>query len=287
MKKLFFVVVLLLMTCLISTAQDTLVYWNFTTAPYDTLADGGNAFNTMDLISRDTSWHGSFAYTAGPLGLPDRAISSTNWTLGNGVKYYQVGFSTSAHQNITFSSKQRSSPTGPKYFKVQYKVNSGGSWTDIPGAIDTCEDNFTKAVLTGISLPPDCNNQPDLYLRWIMTSDSGSSNGGLVQNAGTSRLDDLYIFGDLITGIDAKSTSVANYSIYPQPCDGTFTFEQTSEDPLKADIIDVTGKMIYSQNICGRNTKIAVPGMFSGLYFIRIIDQKTNVITVRKLVINR
>lgn len=42
---------------------------------------------------------------------------------------------------------------GPRDFKVQYKIGSGGTWTDVTGSSVTVANNFTSGVLTDIALP--------------------------------------------------------------------------------------------------------------------------------------
>jgi hypothetical protein len=283
MKKLTLLFVCLMLSNMILYAQDTLVFWNFKTAPYDTLADGGNAFNISDLISRDTSWHGKFTYSSGALATPDKCISSTSWAGGNGIKYYQIGFSSISFGDLSFYSRQRSSGTGPKYFKVQYRITSAGVWTDIAGSNVTCADNFTTGTLTGITLPIDCNNQADLYLRWVMTSDS-SVGGALVGAGGTSRIDEIYILAATQVGIDEQSVQ-DGLIIIPNPCDGSFTLQNLSDAEVQIEVLDITGKNIYSQASRNDRINISIPDIEPGLYFVRTTGKRNHDIQTRKLVV--
>lgn len=66
---------------------------------------------------------------------------------------------------------------------------------DLVGATAiTIADNFTAttAFVNQISLPAVCNNQPSIYLRWIMTSNTSVS-AGVVAAAGTSRINKLVV----------------------------------------------------------------------------------------------
>lgn len=139
-------------------------------------------------------------YTSfGSLGNPDKCASATNWSSGNNCKYWQIEVNTTGHNSILLSSKQRSSGTGPRDFKVQYKIGVSGTWTDITGGGITVADNFTTGVLNNLALPASCNNVSSLFIRWIMTSNSGVSS--TLGDGGTSRIDDI-----LITGV-ASSTN--------------------------------------------------------------------------------
>ncbi|MEZ5109768.1 MAG: hypothetical protein R2829_12480 [Bacteroidia bacterium] len=75
---------------------------------------------------------------------------------------------TQNYFDLTVSSKQRSSNTGPRDFKLQYKIGAGGTWTDVSGATVTVANDFTSGVLSNVALPAECDNQSSVYLRWIV-----------------------------------------------------------------------------------------------------------------------
>ncbi|MBN2542231.1 discoidin domain-containing protein [bacterium] len=132
-------------------------------------------------------------FTQGSEGTGTYAAHSNAWNDGTDTKYWQITVSTMDYVNLKLSSKQRSSPTGPRDFKVQYSTD-GATWIDIPGTSITVAENFTSGVLDEISLPEDCEGQGPLYLRWIMTSNM-SVNGGTVGSLGTNRIDDILLTG--------------------------------------------------------------------------------------------
>ena len=146
---------------------------------------------------------------------------------------------------LVLSSKQNSSNTGPKDFKVQYKISEGGTWTDVTGAAITVADNFTTGVLNAISLPSSCDNQTDVYLRWIMTSNT-SVNNSTVASGGTSRIDDILIFaraptGVVEIGVPSKFDLSQNY---PNPFNPStkINFNLPADCKVSLIIYDVTGR---------------------------------------------
>jgi hypothetical protein len=156
-------------------------------------ADQGIPENIGKLISREPSFTGNYTWPAG--ASPDSpSISSTQWQEGNNTKYWVVELSTLNFGNLTLSSKQQSSNTGPRDFKVQYRIGTQGAWTDVPNSNITVANNFTSGVLDQVELPVACNNKAFLYLRWIMRSNT-SVNEGTVASAGTSRIDEIMIRG--------------------------------------------------------------------------------------------
>mgnify|MGYP006284732977 CR=1 FL=1 len=156
-------------------------------------ADQGIEENIGKLISREPSFEGGYTWPAG--ASPDNpSISSTQWNDGENSKYWMVELSTLNYGNINLSSKQRSSNTGPRDFKVQYRIGTQGSWTDIENSDITVANDFDSGVLTEIGLPAACNNKAFLFIRWIMTSNT-SVNEGEVASGGTSRIDEISIRG--------------------------------------------------------------------------------------------
>jgi len=151
-----------------------LVYWDFPNDPDDATADGGILSNLSATISSTAG--GTMTFSTN--GASTKSASINNWDNGNGTKYWEVSFDATGYYNLAFSSKQQSSNTGPRDFKVQYKIGSGGTWTDVTGSSVTVANNFTSGV----------------YLRWIMTSNT-SVGGGSVAATGTNRIDDLFVTG--------------------------------------------------------------------------------------------
>ncbi|MEB2341986.1 MAG: hypothetical protein OZ932_08295, partial [Flavobacteriia bacterium] len=158
--------------------------WDF--ADGDTQADSGTPANAAQNISANTG--AAYTYPGGA----NLAISSVDWDGGSGTKYWLVEVETTGWSDLTLSSKQQSSNTGPRDFKVQYSTDNGGTWNDVPGGTVTVANNMTTGVLINLPLPVACNNQSQLQLRWIMTSNT-SVNNGTVANTGTSRIDDISI----------------------------------------------------------------------------------------------
>jgi hypothetical protein len=168
-------------------SQIHLVEWNFPNNPDDVIADNGTAENLSQSIS--ASDNRQIVYFS---GLSTYAASAYGWDNGVDSKYWQIRVNTSGFTTLFLSSRQRSSGTGPAEFKLLYSLDSGVSWNDIPTGLVTIADDWNTGILN-IRLPDDCNNQPNLIIRWQMSSNL-SVNGGTV-SGGTSRIDDILITG--------------------------------------------------------------------------------------------
>ncbi|MCL2131917.1 MAG: M6 family metalloprotease domain-containing protein [Lentimicrobiaceae bacterium] len=191
---------------------------NYTPNAKDTisLATGGSpANNGIATLTRDTAGRGYAVYT-------DGVAASTGWdSAATNAKYWITKFSTVGFANLKLTSKQRGSDTGPKDFKIQYKVGASGSWTDVAnGTILVANDNYISGKIDSLPLPSAMNNEPEVFLRWLCTS-TVSINNGTVGSSGVNRLD-ATIFGEemeryIITasaGNNIKLSSVGNTTVY-------------------------------------------------------------------------
>ncbi|MEC0090308.1 Ig-like domain-containing protein [Paenibacillus macquariensis] len=133
-----------------------------------------------------------------------KAVSYQGWNSGNGTKYWQATVSTKGYDNITLSSQQNSSGTGPRDFKVQISTNNT-TWTDVPNTTlkmvvssFSCASNTCKLV--EVPLPTNADNQDVLYIRWIMNSNTNTNGSSGIGSTGSSRIKEVSVSGNAITG---------------------------------------------------------------------------------------
>ncbi|MDT8858861.1 thermonuclease family protein [Alkalihalobacillus sp. MEB130] len=164
-----------------------LVSWNFDEESQ--VATGGIEENSGSEIS--TVGSTITGYVAG-YGSGSRAVNSNGWDSGNG--YWLVDISTLGYKNITVSSRQFGSNTGPRDFTLEYSLD-GESWLSIADSEVVVGNNWTSGVTDQLALPEQVWNQETVYIRWINTSNV-AINGGTVGSGGTSRIDDIFITGN-------------------------------------------------------------------------------------------
>ncbi|HEY2422332.1 MAG TPA: hypothetical protein VGI04_13025, partial [Neobacillus sp.] len=115
----------------------TLAKWDFSKGNNLIATDGIEA-NLTKALSVTGATVGSYA--AGPttgISVPN----ATPWT--NSLSFWKVAISTKDYQNITLSSKQYSSTTGPKDFKLQYSLDDT-TWADVPnGTVTVASASWT------------------------------------------------------------------------------------------------------------------------------------------------
>jgi hypothetical protein len=191
----------------LAPGETTVVEWNFPAATNDNVADGGIAANAAKTLTNVGASNVTYN-SAGNGGLTARADT---WTSGSGTKYWQVEFASTGYGDIKVSSKQRSSGTGPRDFKLQYRIGTGGTWIDVAGGAITVADDYATGVLSNLSLPAACADQSQVFLRWIMTSNTNVNNT-TVAAAGASNIDDVVVSGraySFVSGYDNLSVGNA------------------------------------------------------------------------------
>lgn len=186
MKNLF--TSLFLFVIYVSFSQTTLVSWNFSDS--NATADGGTSPNLTKVISTNST--GAISYptsTSGTCG--GGYILNSGWDNGANSKYWTFGFVSTSYNTLSINHSHRSSGTGPRDFKVMYSVTSASSgFLDVAGASysvvgTTCTD-------FSFSLPADCDDLSNVWIRIIMTSNTSQA-GGTVASGGTNGLDNISI----------------------------------------------------------------------------------------------
>ena len=87
----------------------------------------------------------------------------------------------------------------------------------------------------------------------------------------------------LITDMNEIAANAVN--VYPNPSHGQFTIEMPNIAKANLLVTDITGKIVLSEVVVS-NTQIDLAGIEKGMYFIRIVDQVTHQIVVKKLLVN-
>ncbi|MEI8006633.1 MAG: hypothetical protein WCI48_10530 [Bacteroidota bacterium] len=186
---LIHVLVLLFVNC--SYSQTLIVKWDFPNNPDDSVSDGGIPANAVKYIGiRGGAGTPAFGYA----GFTTRCAGAQQWANGAMVKYWQVEFSTASYSQLTIRSKNKSFQSqdfGPRDWLVQYRIGTGGSWTTF-GNFDIRTGNQWDS-LPVTPLPAPCNNQPSLYIRWLMASNTPTQGNGNVTNDAFNFIDDVVV----------------------------------------------------------------------------------------------
>jgi len=204
MKKILLITCIFILAGMYAFSQDTLVGWTFPTGTMsDSLANYGLPINKTKTIQLKSDSSIMFVFFA----VNNTYAQAKGLTNGTAKQYgWNISLNTKGYKDIRLNSTQWACPmhSGPKHWKAQFKIGSTGSWVDIMGSNIECglDRTYTNGSLIDLPIPFACNDNPLIYIRWIMTSDSnvaGSSMGtDIVSGGSMSRLDNIFITGTKI-----------------------------------------------------------------------------------------
>lgn len=286
MKKITFRILLAMMPFISQAVlgQDTLAMWTFPgNVITDTIQNGPNSLNAGAVIRAV----GTAAVSMkNGNGAGNYALQATGWDNGMDTKYWQLAFKTTGYNMITVSSKQTSGSAnpGPKDFKLQYKVDVAGTWTDVTGATSiVLANDWVTGVVNNVSLPVECEDQSvDVYLRWIMTSNNDIATvPAPVLSSGTSKIDDIIIKGVLGTGIK-ENTNREKVSINYISSNSIKLISSSRMDKLS--VWNISGQEVLSLNPESNQVLLNTSTMITGIYFIRVILENNEQLVKKILV---
>jgi hypothetical protein len=191
-----------------SANATVLAEWTFevsqpTTAGPHT-AEGGVYAATSTALGSHAS--GTTVYSSPSGNGSAHSFSSNFWAIGD---YYQLSTSSVGYQDIMISWDQVSSSTGPKDFELFYSsggpFTSAGTYTVLPnsaGAPGAGVWNGTTAIpaysyAVDLSAITSLDNAASIDFRLVMVTDADANPPGTVGTAGTDRIDNFGVSGNL------------------------------------------------------------------------------------------
>ncbi|PRY87131.1 T9SS-dependent choice-of-anchor J family protein [Mongoliibacter ruber] len=229
-------------------------------------ADLGNANNTGENAQIINPVNINFTtYVQGTGGSGTFAKNSNGWQdAATTEKYWQVKVNTLDFENLSVSSKQQSSNTGPKEFRIDYSLD-GTNWTTIPESSFDVANNFVTGTVASLAIPAAASNQAELFIRWIATSNV-SVNGGIIAFGGTNRIDDILIEGTPIGEVvpEPEPTTLGLWDFSGEPGDqasteGEGSINITALDFIRGSDINPTNAL---NSISGSNWSIGENAYF-------------------------
>ena len=137
---------------------------------------------------------------------------------------------------------------------------SGGVWSSSNTGVASISGGTVTGVSAGTAL-----------ITYLLTNVCGS--------AMTSRSINVLSTADCNTGIAVDVVAPAEYKIYPNPNTGSFAFtgktNALSNDVVHYDVIDITGKVVYSNSTQPQNgiinEQVDLTTIVSGQYMLRVV----------------
>jgi hypothetical protein len=166
-----------------SEAQETvstLAGWTYQAAP-----EGG-------LPAAATTGDGTLSISGAVYGgYSSKSLKASNWSVGSG---WVIAVDATDYSNLTFSTKMRSSATGPGEFALDYSLDEGASWNTIDGSDIVITSTNLSQTYSSFALPTALNHQSFL-LRITCTSNVAENGGTLDTSNGASNINNIVIEG--------------------------------------------------------------------------------------------
>jgi hypothetical protein len=116
-----------------------------------------------------------------------------------------------------------------------------------------------------------------------MTTNTSSANGTIL-STGISKIDEIYVYGKILSGINEINSS-ADINISPNPAKDNINIS-TSENIISISIFDVIGNKITEVSPNSDKTSVNIKNLNKGLYFIQVYVQNYNKPFVQKFIVN-
>lgn len=284
MKQIFTFACMIFFWINIAQGQVVIAQWSFPTGTdADSIANGGVPGNLNKAIYTEG---GTSAIDFSKNGFTNKAAQCTGWNDGMDLKCWVVEITTTDYGDLTVSSKQQSGGNnpGPRDWEIQYRIGTGGVWTDIPDGTFEVQNDWTTGVLDSVVLPTECRNQTSLHLRWIMTSNTNSA-GSPVESSGINKIDDIVIAGKLINTAIAEEGANFRLSAYPNPCTNQVTVSSSEKLSLLI-VTDINGREVYRTASQNKTISVQTDKLPAGLYLIRATTSASKVNTGRFFKVN-
>lgn len=209
--SLFRLVSLLLLAIIFAgsaRAQTSLVKWEFLV---DNTPTSNLPINAGKLVTVVTGSAGIVTNAGSPCVISHpEFLSVTGWDVPPNTAYFLVNFSTTGFSSITISYILGAFEYGPKDFQPQFSTTSAtGPWTNFGSA-----HNFSPTggctTQPDIALPASCDNQANVWVRFLATTTAPSTGGDYVDDIEIKGAGAIDTDGDGIADATDNCPLVAN-----------------------------------------------------------------------------
>jgi len=186
--------------------------------------------------------------------------------------------------------------TGSSAITVIWNVDSAGTHLLSGWAVSAC-DNFTCPLYsyqshTSNPIPAGASTNTPTDPPWTVEIDASAPGAAagtgwltekLTDNNGTTHKTDVYIFTKLATGVSTITHSSDDVILYPNPARNEVNIIFNSDLGVKSvAICNLIGKTVSYFKTAGNSANLNIENLPSGIYFLRLMDANSNVVTTRK-----
>lgn len=271
MKQIILSILFLIVVSLNTFSQDTIVGWTFPVGQNLPLSDYGNENNKgymyFEAVNNYEIPFGSISLLR--QGNTTMSASISGWDTAVLKRAWKFSVDATNIKNMKIYARISSdcSNPGPRDFKIQ--VMNGCCdpvWKDIDNNIVKAEVGWNIGFINGVSIPSTSDNMPGLKVRFLLTSDT-ATDGNLLTHNGISLVDDIFVTGEKIVGIELQANSPV--VLYYQPLSRSLYFSVDNQS-IEICIYDLNGKLISGKSMVTGTGQIDVMNFNPGLYMVTL-----------------
>ena len=185
----------------------------------------------------------------------------------DGFNNYEINFSTWYNYGTDDENNHLK-----LYYSTDYEGlgdPSEANWTELDFNHPSEPENWQLATL----IPTD-NIEGQAYLGFKYQYEPGMYRQW--------RIDNIEI--DIFTGKEEIQTSEKNFSVYPNPSNGTFTIASENMKQAEVTIYSMMGEKVYKSTMANHAKTADLSGESNGIYFLRI-ETRNNDVFSKKIII--
>jgi hypothetical protein len=122
-------------------------------------------------------------------------------------------------------------------------------------------------------------NSPNLQGNACNFQDNAISLGGKACSLGLPNFIDSYDYSNTVidceTGINEADNNQLIMRVYPNPSNAVLTISLPKQQFFKLHIVDITGRIVYTNKNATGNITVDASGFSSGVYFVKAVNQRT------------
>lgn len=213
-------------------------------------------------------------------GLDDEGISLINTGRDRDLGGVIVALNTEFVTGPIYASWLASTllPNSRVYrLRLQYRVGLDAEFQDVlvdgePVEYERQEIPLQTEAYELIPLPDDLLDAPYAQLMWRYYYTGEQADESIGARA-MLRLDNIVI-GTATFDAAVDSDGSFGLAVYPNPAQGSFFMEHSSDEDLSMAMYSLEGKMLFEQRIhAGQPTEVAMPGYAPGLYILEVTSE--------------
>jgi hypothetical protein len=186
-------------------------------------------------------------------------VSPTVSTTYTAIGSNSYGCSASSTQmiNVNPLPNVTAASSAPNQMCVGEKITLTASSSSSAGPISfQWMSNSSSLLLAGTSVEVS-PNVTTIYTVTATDANGCQKSTTIVQNV------------DVCAGINQNVAS-SDVKVYPNPTAGEFTIEHNNSNSKTIEVVDITGKLIYTATTTQQSTNVSLKGFASGIYYAKI-----------------